>query len=168
MIAIIITIVVTFVVAVMTLEWSEVKKYVPFFPRPLIRISYQIADNNISIVFENIGTAPATYFTADITAKKGVFSVKGTDSDFELITSGQGGSWTVISGKNILPQQKGVVTLIAKDADLSLNAPKLRSDSRCKFLGTLKMTWGPEESYEDYKRKQQEKTDTVKEVKKRD
>ena len=146
MTGIIITAIITFVGTILLAEWNEVKKYVPFFPRPLIRISYQITENRIGIVFENIGSAPATYITADIKAENGHFSLKEIHSDFELITSGQGGSWTVISGKNILPQQKGFVTLVARDAGLTLNAPKVKSDSRCKFVGTLKMKWGPEEN----------------------
>ena len=147
MVVAIISIVIT--VLVTGLSWNKVKKYIPFFPRPLIRISYQINNNNIGIVFENIGSAPATYFTADITAKNGVFSINETYSDFELIASGQKGSvgsWTVISARNILPQQKGAVTLVARDAGLVLNVPRLRSDSRCKFVGTPKMKWGPAET----------------------
>ena len=167
MIGIIITIIVTFIATIMAVEWKEVKKHIPFFPRPLIRISYQITGNSLSIVFENIGSAPATYITADIMAENGVFLMKKINSDFELVASGQGGSWTVISGKNILPQQKGIVNLIAQDADMTLKVPKVKSDSRCKFVGTLKMTWGPEESYEHYKKKQQENANSVKEVKKK-
>ena len=134
---------------IIVLSWNKVKKYIPFFPRPLIRISYQINNNNIGIVFENIGSAPAAYFIADITAKNGVFSINETYSDFELIVSDQRGSVrsrTVISARNILPQQKGAVTVVARDAGLVLNVPRLRSDSRCKFVGTLKMKWGPAET----------------------
>ena len=141
----IITITLTVVATVMALKWNEINKYIPFFPRPLIRISYQINNNNISIVFENIGSAPASYVTADISTKNGVFSVKETHSDFELIASGQGASWIVISARNMLPQQVGSVTLVARDMDLALEAPRLRSDSRCKFVGTLKIKTGPEE-----------------------
>ena len=67
-----------------------------------LRVSYQEYDDRIFVSFENTGDAPVHYFTASITTSSGVFSVDEVVSDFELSTSGEGGSWTVISAKDIL------------------------------------------------------------------
>ena len=72
---------------------------------------------------------------------------------FDLDTSAKGGSWTVISGKDILPQQKGHVRLNVNNANLVLEAPKVKSDSRYEFAGSIELKIGPSETYEEYKKK---------------
>lgn len=153
MTGIIIAAVISLIIAVIGLEWKFVKKYVPFFPRPLILIKYTKGDNHIAIQFMNDGTAPADYFTADIRSERGTFSIGKIFSDFELTVSGEGGSWTVISGKDILPEQKGVVNLVPNDEELHLEEPKIKSDSRYKFLDLQELTWGSEEKREDVVKK---------------
>ena len=61
-------------------------------------------------------------------------------------TSGIGGSMTLISGENILPNQKGAVEIIFNQDCKELNPPKVKSDSRIKFLGTIGVSFGAEES----------------------
>lgn len=129
--------------------WPETKKYIPFLPRPFIQISYQEQDNDISIMFENIGNAMANYITVEIKAKKGVFSIKEIYSVFELSASGKGGTMTVISGRNLLPQQKGVVRLISQSGLTSLEAPTVKSDSKYVFIGTFKISIGPVETVQN-------------------
>ena len=156
----ILAVVIPVVILLITLGWPHIKKYVPFFPRPLLRISYQKQNNSaikcdalITILIENIGNAPAIYFTMDISGQNGVFSIKRVQGDFDISTSGQGGSWTIVSGKNILPQQKGYVNLAVDNINLNLEKPKVKSDSRHKFAGTVVITVGQEETYEEYKKK---------------
>lgn len=132
------------------LGWPEIKKYVPFLPHPLIRISYQESDNgkSASIVFENIGNAKANYFTAEIKTKenKGHFVVNKVHGDFKIKTSGKSGNWTVISAQDILPQQKGFVSLSSEYGPTNLEPPKIKSDSRYEFVGTITITVGKPQS----------------------
>jgi len=113
---------------------------------PLLRISYQNWDREVIVVFENIGDAPANWFTADITSKDDPFSFGFSNADFDLHKSGGSGwgTWTVISGKNILPQQKGMVILKFDGGKAELNPPKIKSDSKYIFVN-MNLSWGPEE-----------------------
>lgn len=129
------------------LTWPQVKKHLLFLPRPLIRISYQELDNGFLILFENIGNAPAEYFTAEIRAKGGIFSFKDKSSDFELSVPSGAGTFASISGENILPKQKGSVSLIFENKKTNLEAPKITSDSRYIFAGTFSISSGPLEKY---------------------
>ena len=115
---------------------------------PLLRISYQKWEHEIIVVFENIGDAPANWFTADITSSE-PFSFGHSSADFDLNSSGRGssgvGTWTVISGKNILPQQKGMVIFKFDEGKPALSPPKVKSDSKYIFL-ELNLSWGPTET----------------------
>jgi hypothetical protein len=126
--------------------WPEVRNRVPFLPKPLLRISYQKNDKLLSVVVENIGNAEASYITMDIESKDGVFRPVDSHGDFEISASGKFGSWTVITGRRILPQQKGYVTLELTRSDMTVEPPVVRSDSLHSFVGTLKITLGAEKS----------------------
>jgi hypothetical protein len=129
------------------ITWPELKNYVPFLPKPLLRITYQHQGQLIIVLIENIGNAPANYITADITGSHGNFSINDSGADFELSTSGKGGgTWKVISCKNILPQQKGHVSLFASESTLVLNPPKVLSDSRYIFMDVGQISYGPVET----------------------
>jgi hypothetical protein len=126
------------------LNWPEVRNRVPFLPKPQLRISYQKQDKLVSVVVENIGNAEASYLTMDIHSKDGVFRPVDSYADFEISTSGKGGSWTVITGRKILPQQRGRVTLELTRSDMMLEPPAVRSDSRHSFVGPINITLGSE------------------------
>jgi len=126
--------------------WPEARNRVPFLPKPLLRISYQKQDKLVSVVVENIGNAEAGYITMDIHSKDGVFSLVDSHADFEISTSGKGGSWTVITARKILPQQRGRVTLELSRSDMMLEPPAVKSDSLHSFVGTINITLGPETS----------------------
>lgn len=140
----------------------EMRKYVPFLPKPFIIISYHKQhgsdlnpDTTILINIENRGNAPANYFTADIEARtpQEWFSIKGARAKFDISTSGQAGSRITISAQKILPQQRGTVWLTTDNSKLELKPPKIKSDSRCKFIGTQEIKIGTVETYEEYKNK---------------
>ncbi len=138
-------------VAVVTLivTWPELKKWLPIFPRPLIRISYQVQDDRVAVVFDNTGNAPAGYFTADIRSAGNTFSAVKASADFHLTVSGKGGTWTIVSGRDMLPQQKGMVLLSFPRGLPELKPPKVRSDARYRFVGTIEMSISPEQELED-------------------
>ena len=117
--------------------WPEIKKYIPFLPKPFILFSYQQQDNNITFVIENIGNAPASYFKADVSATKSHFSIGKTSSDFVLTTAGQRGNLTTVSARNILPQQKGSIMVLFNQNSIQLEVPTVRSDSRYLFIGQI-------------------------------
>jgi hypothetical protein len=146
MVAIIISILEFILILIgLILTWPQVKKHLPFLPRPLIRISYQEQDNGFLILFENIGSAPAECFTAEIRAKDKdkPFSFKDKSSDFELSVPSGYGTFAPISGRNILPKQKGHVSLIFGEGKTNLEAPEVITDSRYIFAGTFSMSFGP-------------------------
>lgn len=140
----IVGVIVTILVA--SLVSPEVRNRVPFLPKPLLRISYQKEDKLLSVVVDNIGNAEASYITMDIESKDGVFRPIDSHGDFEISTSGKFGSWTVITGRRILPQQKGHVTLELTRSDMTVEPPVVRSDSLHSFVGTLNSTLGGEKS----------------------
>jgi hypothetical protein len=117
----------------------------------LLRVSYQGDQNGIiAVVFKNYGSAPITYFTAQIRAKSGVFEVKDISADFSLsVPPGKGGSWIVISGREMLPGNYGAVTLRPQSANLVLEQPEVTSDSPHEFIGQWTVKFGPEERSED-------------------
>ena len=144
-------------------EWEEIKKYVPFLPQPLINISYFVQEKSvlnpentiITIAFENIGNAPAPYLTALIqSGDPGEwFKFDHKKAEFDISISGISGSVTTITCENILPQQKGFVYLLVNNNDFILKEPKVKSNSRYRFLGTAKIKAGQIETYEEYKQK---------------
>lgn len=144
-------------------EWKEIKKYVPFLPQPLINITYFVQEKSIlypkntivTIAFENVGNAPAVYLTALIQSKNPGewFKVKDKKADFNISVSAISGSQTTITCENILPQQKGCVYLLVNNDDFILKKPKVKSNSRYRFLGTAKIKVGQVETYEEYKQK---------------
>lgn len=117
-------------------------------PKPLLRISYLRQEGNtIAIRFENVGDAPVNYFTVDITAKKGTFSVAGITAPFSNISVVGGmGTWATIYGKNVLPGQFLETVSLTVDSELLLNPPKVRSDSRYVFFDTVTVSIGPRET----------------------
>ncbi|MBN2407495.1 MAG: hypothetical protein JXJ19_07340 [Elusimicrobia bacterium] len=119
--------------------------------RPFLRISYHEQETSVIILFENIGDTPANYFTADIRAEKGAFKVDRINANFELKASGESGNWTIISGKDILPLQRGSITLIKNKLfdEFILEPPVVKSDSEYEFAGTMKWKFGPIETYKE-------------------
>jgi hypothetical protein len=146
LIAFLLSVIASLLAGIILIAWRPLKKYIPFVKKPFIRVSYQSCGKHFVIMIENRGNAPAQFFTADITSKRGLFSKMGIDAPFELLAPGEGGSWTVISARNILPQQLGAVEFQAEGAVLELNPPKMESDSRTKFVGHITSIWGPEET----------------------
>jgi hypothetical protein len=144
-------------------EWKEIKKYVPFLPQPLINITYFVQEKSvlnsentiITIAFENVGNAPAVYLTALIqSGDPGEwFKFDHKKAEFDISISGISGSETTITCKNILPQQKGFIYLHVNNNYFILKEPKVKSNSRYKFLGTVKIKAGQVETYEEYKQK---------------
>ena len=144
-------------------EWKEIKKYVPFLPQSLINITYFVQEKSvlnpentiITIAFENVGNAPAVYLTALIRSKDAGewFRVRNKKADFNISVSGISGSETTITCENVLPQQKGCVYLLVNNDDFILKKPKVKSNSRYRFLGTAKIKVGQVETYEEYKQK---------------
>ena len=140
----IISIIITIIVSIM--GWNEIKKCIPLLPKPLMVVDYTESSNGVYVQFINIGNAPAEYFTADIKAVHDTFSIgRVNDSEFNMTTSGLGGSMTIISDRNILPQQKGGVYLVFGNRSKELEDPIVKSDNKYKFLGTLKVTVSPME-----------------------
>lgn len=140
----IITIVAGVLVGIILMALNAQKGRFPFAKKPFIVVSYQGCGKHLAVVICNRGNAPAQYFTADITSKNGIFSIMETDAPFELVAPGDGGSWMTISARNILPQQYGAVELRVDSPVLDLDPPRMQSDSRTKFIGTIISTWGPE------------------------
>ncbi len=109
----------------------------------------------ITVVFENIGNAPASYLTALI--KSGNpgewFKFDHKKAEFDISISGISGSETTITCKNILPQQKGSIYLSVYNDDFILKEPKVKSNSQYRFLGTVKIKAGQVETREEYKQK---------------
>ncbi|MCJ7790776.1 MAG: hypothetical protein MUP69_11515 [Candidatus Atribacteria bacterium] len=144
-------------------EWGEIKKYVPFLPQPLIYITYFVQEKSvlnpentiITIAFENVGNAPAIYLTALIKSKDAGewFKFDHKKAEFGISISGISGSVTTITCENILPQQKGFIYLLANNNDFILEEPKVKSNSRYRFLGIAKIKAGQVETYEEYKQK---------------
>ena len=145
-------------------EWKEIKKYVPFVPQPFINITYFVQEKSalnpkntiITIAFENIGNAPAPYLTAFIqSGDPGEwFKFDRKKAEFDISISGISGSETTITCENILPQQKGFIYLYVNNNDFILKEPKVKSNSRYRFLGTLKIKAGQVETLEEYKQKE--------------
>lgn len=120
-------------------------------PEGLLRISYQGSeDGTIAVVFQNDGTNRIGYFTAQIRTKTGVFRVKDSNADFDLsVPPSAGGSWIVISGRDMLPGNHGCVTLQPQSKSLALERPEVTSDSPYKFIGQWTLKWGAEERSDD-------------------
>ena len=109
----------------------------------------------ITIAFENVGNAPADYLTALIqSGDPGEwFKFDHKKAEFDIFVSGISGSETTITCENVLPQQKGCVYLLVNNDDFILKEPKVKSNSRYRFLGTAKIKAGQVETYEEYKQK---------------
>ncbi|GAJ21256.1 unnamed protein product, partial [marine sediment metagenome] len=144
----IIGILITILLSIAIAEWKEIKKYIPFLPQSLINITYFVQDKSvlnpdtiITIAFENVGNARAVYLTALIRSKDvgEWFRIKDKKADFNISVSGISGSETTITCENVLPQQKGCVYLLVNNDDFILEEPKVKSNSRYRFLGTEKI-----------------------------
>jgi hypothetical protein len=110
-----------------------------------LRVSYHRTVSNrgngsIIVAFENTGNGPIQYFTADIKSNGGNFQIGQT---IRVTTSGIGGSWTTISGTNLLPQERASVLLSFVDPDTTLKPPEIKSDSRYEFVGERAIEIGP-------------------------
>lgn len=112
---------------------------------PFLRVSYHRtasdgSNGSVIVAFVNAGNGPVQWFTADIKSNGGTFQVGHAN---RVTTSGKGGSWTIVSGKNLLPQEKATVLLSFVDPNTTLNPPEIKSDSRYEFVGERVMTIGP-------------------------
>jgi len=114
--------------------------------RLLVRYDYQAEGRIVAVVFTNDGLVPVAWFTVEVVSESCPFDIGHMSDSASVSVSGLGGTFTTISGRDLLPGERGYVELSSTDgSELRLDPPKILTDAESAFAGSIRLEWGPEQ-----------------------